>query len=252
MPLSMALLLIHGSWHNGVAWRKVERLLAPTKIPTFAPTLSGFVSRHAPAGKDVGLAVHIHDIVTLIQNRRLTDVTLVGHSYAGFVITGVAEQLPERITAMVYLDAFIPADNQSLADLQSPETLARWQTALVDARGRSRAEGAADVWLLPPSAPQDFGVTDPTDVAWLGEQMVYTPMLTFTERVRVGNPQARRLPRYFIRCTGFPYLAEEERKAEELGWPIYRIPTGHDAMVTAPRAVAGILAQIVADHPRQG
>jgi hypothetical protein len=82
--------------------------------------------------------------------------------------------------------------------------------------------------------------------------MVYTPMLTFTERVRVGNLQARWLPRYFIRCTGFPYLADEERKAEELGWPIYRIPTGHDAMVTAPRAVAGILAQIVADQPPQG
>ena len=248
----MALILIHGSWHNGAVWQKVERLLATANIPTFAPTLSGFASRHAPAGQDVGLALHIHDIVTLIQNQHLMDVTLVGHSYAGFVITGVAERIPERITAMVYLDAFIPADNQSLSDLQSPEALARWQTALVDASGRSRADGASDVWLLPPGAPQDFGVADPADIAWLGEQMVYTPMLTFTERVRVSNPRARLLPRYFIRCADFPYLADEEHKAEVLGWPIYRIPTGHDAMVTAPSAVAGILAQVVADQMPRG
>jgi pimeloyl-ACP methyl ester carboxylesterase len=243
----MALVLIHGSWHNGTVWRKVEHLLAPSSLTVYAPTLSGFASRHTPASKDVGLTLHIHDIVTLIHNQHLSQIVLVGHSYGGMVITGVAEQVPERIAALVYLDAFIPADGQSLADLQAPETVAHWQAALVDAQGRTRADGATDGWLLPPGMPQDYGVTDPADVAWLSEQMVYTPMLTFTEGVRVANPQARTIPRYFIRCTAFPYLEAEQRKAQAAGWPIYSLPAGHDAMVTHPTAVAGILTQIVAD-----
>jgi pimeloyl-ACP methyl ester carboxylesterase len=243
----MALVLIHGSWHNGAVWQKVEHLLTPSGMTVYAPTLSGFTSRHTPAGKDVGLALHIHDMVTLIQNQHLSRVVLVGHSYGGMVITGVAEQVPERLAALVYLDAFIPADGQSLADLQTPETVAHWQAALVDAQGRSRADGVTDGWLLPPSTPQDYGVTAPVDVAWLSEQMVYTPMLTFTEGVRVTNPQARAIPRYFIRCSAFPYLNAEQRKAEAAGWPIYGLPAGHDAMVTHPAAVAGILTQILDD-----
>lgn len=240
----MTFLLIHGSWHNGSVWHKVEARLKRAGRAVYAPTLTGFESIHIPASKDIGLYTHIHDIVQLIAREDITDAILVGHSYSGLVITGVAEVAPERVRKLVYLDAFIPEDNQSLFDLLGSETEARMRVTLTDAAGRTQADGASDVWLWPPGDPQAYGVTDPADVTWLKERMVHTPVLTFEERVRVGNPIARMIPRYFIRCTEFAFLEAHERQAQSLGWPVFRVRTGHDAMMTTPDELTSILLQI--------
>lgn len=118
---------------------------------------------------------------------------------------------------------------------------------LVNAEGKTKAEGATQVWLLPPGKPQDYGVMELAEVEWLQERMVYTPVLTFEEKVRLGNPQAQSISRYFIRCTGFSFLEPYEQKAISLGWPVFRINTGHDAMLTKPDELAAILQEIKAN-----
>ena len=112
-----ALVLVHGSWHNGTAWRELQAVLDGKDVVSYAPTLTGFDSLATPAGPDIGLHTHIRDIIGLIQSRSLDDVILVGHSYAGLVIAGVAEEIPDKVAALVFLDAFIPDDKQSLFDI---------------------------------------------------------------------------------------------------------------------------------------
>lgn len=240
----MIFILIHGSWHNGSAWYKVENLLKQQGATVYTPTLTGMESFQHPASKDIGLTVHIQQIVRLVQEKQLENVILFGHSYGGFILTGVAELIPDKISKLVYLDAFIPDDNQSLFDLMSQETIDGMRASLVNAEGKGKQEGAEEVWLLPPGEPQGYGVVDPEDVAWLKPRMVYTPVLTFEERVTVKNPDARAIAKYFIRCTEFEFLASEEQKARKAGWPMFSIETGHDAMIIQPEALTDILLQI--------
>ena len=240
----MIFILIHGSWHNGSAWYKVENLLKQQGTTVYTPTLTGMESFQHPASKDIGLMIHIRDIVHVIQENKLENVILVGHSYSGFILTGVAERIPDKISKLIYLDAFIPDDNQSLFDLMSQETRDGMRSSLVNAEGKGKQEGAEEVWLLPPGEPQGYGVVDPEDVAWLKPRMVYTPVLTFEERVTVKNPEAQAIPRYFIRCTEFEFLAPFEHKAKQAGWPVFQIETGHDAMIIQPEALTDILLQI--------
>ncbi|MCA9934317.1 MAG: alpha/beta hydrolase [Ardenticatenaceae bacterium] len=239
-------ILIHGSWHTGEAWYKVEKILADNGAAVYAPTLSGMESIENPGGPEVGLNTHIQDIVRLIEDHDLTDVVLVGHSYSGFVITGAADLLPGRIKKLVYLDAFIPENNQSLFDIMGPASEAGMRAGLVNAQGQSKSDGADEVWLLPPGDAAGYlgKDADPEMVAWLQARLVYKPVATFAEKVQIHDMTAvRAIPSVHIQCTQFPYLAWLADKARGLGWPVYDIETGHDAMLTEPEAVAEILLQ---------
>ncbi len=208
-----------------------------------APTLEGFESINTPPGKEVGLHRHINQIVNLVELHDLTDIILVGHSYSGLIISGIAEVLPERLHSLVYLDAFIPGNQQSLFDIIGTESEQYYRSIAVDDTGKGQADGVQG-WLLPPGIPQDYGVIEPQDVEWLKNRMVYTPILTFEESVHIGNPQSKAIPQFFIRCSEFPYLAAFENKAKELGWKTYEIRAGHDAMLTEPSEVSRILIEI--------
>ncbi len=241
---TMIFILIHGSWHNGSAWYKVEHLLKQRGATVYTPTLTGMESFQHPASEDIGLTIHIQDIVHLIQENKLENVILVGHSYSGLILAGVAELIPDKVDKLVYLDAFIPEDNQSLFDLMSQETIDGMRSSLVNAEGKSKQDGAEEVWLLPPGEPQAYGVVVPEDVAWLQKHMVYTPVLTFEEPVTVKNPAAQDIARYFIRCTEFNFLAPYEHKAKQAGWPVFQIKSAHDAMIIKPNELTDIFLQI--------
>src|SRR5437763_6310667 len=98
--------LVHGAWHGGWCWQRVTPLLRAAGHEVYTPTLTGLGERAHLGTPDVGLATHVEDIVTMLEYEDLTDVVLVGHSYAGMVITGVAHAVPSRLTHLVYLDAF--------------------------------------------------------------------------------------------------------------------------------------------------
>ena len=109
--------LVHGAWHGGWCWRRVADRLTAKGHYVVAPTLSGVGERSHLKAEDIDLTTQIEDVVGEIKWKDLDGVVLVGHSYGGMVITGVAEQLGKRISAIVYLDAFLPADGQSLFDI---------------------------------------------------------------------------------------------------------------------------------------
>src|SRR5690349_6349785 len=109
--------LVHGAWHGGWCWRKLSPLLAAQGHEVFAPTLTGLGERSHLAGPEVGLAVHVQDVASLLEFEDLREVILVGHSYGGMVLAGVAGRAAERLSQLVYLDAYVPRHGQSMVDL---------------------------------------------------------------------------------------------------------------------------------------
>jgi pimeloyl-ACP methyl ester carboxylesterase len=231
-----AFVLVHGGWHGGWCWKKVAPLLRAAGHDVHTPTLTGLGERAHLARPDIDLDTHLTDIANLLAYEELADVVLVGHSYAGIVIAGVAA----RVAHLVYLDAFVPGDGQALLDLIPSDAAARLAE-------QARAEG--DGWRVPPGPPERYGVTDLADIAWVGPKLVAHPFGTFKQPVWLGHsvPPAAT----FILCTGraTPHLVlirTAERVRDEPGWRYRELPTGHDAMITMPRATADLLLEVAA------
>ncbi|MBB5915376.1 pimeloyl-ACP methyl ester carboxylesterase [Nocardia transvalensis] len=237
-------LLVHGAWHSGRAWDRVAPLLAAAGHRVFAPSLTGYGDKLALLGPEVGLETHVDDIAGLIAAEDLTEVVLVGHSYAGLVVSAVANRIPERITQVIYLDAMVPRDGENAVDVMPVSQ------ALIDA---ARAGGG---WRIPPlpemPAPQGlFGVTDPADIAWLRTILSDQPVLCLQQRVRLDNPAADATPRAHIHCTeGRPegFARRPVPAVQPNGTPsrVRELPTGHDCMITMPRELTELLLELAA------
>lgn len=226
-------LLVHGTGHGGWCWQKVRPLLRAHGHDVFTPTLSGLSDRSHLLACGIDLATHITDVTNLLWYEDLADVVLVGHSYAGMVITGVAATMPERLKRVVYLDAYLPDDGQSEADL--------WPAEM---RASIEREAAAGQGLRQPPTTDFFGITDPAMAAWVKARVTPQPLATYTQPVPAGSPQSAALPRTFIHCTAgptTPLFGIFAAKARARGWPVHEIATGHDVMLTAPDAVATLL-----------
>lgn len=232
-------LLVQGAWVGGWYWKRVTPLLRAAGHDVFAPTLTGLGERAHLAGPDVGLETHIEDVLGVLTYEDLSNVVLVGHSYGGMVITGVAERAAERLAHLVYFDAFVPADGQSL-DSMFPELVAGF-------RERARSEGKG--WRIPPppAASPIFGLPDPADQEWAGPKLVAQPLRAFEQPVRAADPAASALPRTYIHCTGktdsdaFAPFAARLKVAPE--WHFRDIATGHCAQITMPRELAELLLE---------
>jgi pimeloyl-ACP methyl ester carboxylesterase len=181
-----------------------------------------------------GLHAHVADVATLIETEDLRDVVLVGHSYGGAVVTGVAHRCGERITELVYLDAFVPRHGESLADILGAEFVEASRTA---------ARNAGTPYLIPPM----FSVE--ASVGWTGQRaadlaarMCSQPIATAFDAMHApGRPSARRT---FIACTAqslglFDRYAAEARASAE--WSYFELPCPHDAVHTMPSVVSGII-----------
>lgn len=118
--------LLHAAWAGGWQWRSVATLLRNVGHEVFTPTLTGLGERAHLACPEVGLDTHVQDVLGVLEYEELDDLVLVGHSYSGMVITAVAEHLPEQIDQLVYLDAFVPQDGQSLNDILGPDLQAHF------------------------------------------------------------------------------------------------------------------------------
>jgi len=227
--------LVHGTSCGGWIWQKVAPLLRAARHDVYTPTLSGLSDRSHLVACGVDLNTHVTDVTNLLSYEDLSDVVLVGHSYAGMVITGVAAQAPARLKLLVYLDAYIPDDGQNEVDLWPADMRAAIQADEAAARG----------FRQPP--PMDFlGVTDAEMAAWLQARLTPQPMATYTQPVPPGNAQSVALSRVFIHCTAgptTPLFGTFAAKARAGGWKVHEIATGHLAMFTAPREVADILLE---------
>jgi pimeloyl-ACP methyl ester carboxylesterase len=224
--------LVHGGWAGGWQWREVATLLRAACHEVFTPTLTGLGERVHLGNPTVGLDTHIQDIIMVLEYEELRDVILVGYSYSGMVITGVAELVPERISQLIYLDAFVPQDGQSMLEMLGPD---------VGAYIQQMAQVYGDGWRIP---------HDPPDAP----RRTPHPLKTGQQPVSVKNPSAAVLPRTFIYCTqekeamgplGFPITQAAERASSDARWRYRELQTGHVPMETAPRELASLLLEMI-------
>jgi pimeloyl-ACP methyl ester carboxylesterase len=211
----------------------VARLLRDAAHEVYTPTLTGLGERAHLARPEVDLETHIQDIVAVLESEELRQVTLVGHSYGGMVITGVAARAAARIGHLVYLDAFVPEAGKSLLDYVGERAAAMREAAAAHGEG----------WKLPSFPPERFGVTSQRDTEWLNKHLVAQPLRTF-EQPLPPAAGGERLKRSYIYCSK-PAMGAFDQFAERLRadrkWTFHEMKTGHDAMVTAPGELAKIL-----------
>ena len=231
--------LVHGGGHGGWCYQRVARMLRSAGHEVYAPSMTGLAERSHLLGPHVDLDLHIQDIVALLHYDDLEDVILVGHSYGGMVITGVADRAADRVGRVVYLDAATPVDGQSLVDVAGP---------IIEAvRPYGQTIDGVELVLLPgPGAGALYGVTDPGDLAWMEERLTGHPWKCFEQPLKLTNEAAfNALPKYHIVCTSTLATRDEDlmREAREAG-RLWDIDTGHDLMITEPQAVTDALIQV--------
>jgi pimeloyl-ACP methyl ester carboxylesterase len=214
-----------GGW-GGFIWRAVASGLREQGHEVFTPTLTGVGERVHLASPQIDLELHVQDILGVLEYEDLHEVILVGHSYGGLVITGVAERVPERLAQLAYLDGLVPQDGQSGWDVTDPALRAR-----IEERVRARGDG----WRLlpPPDAPA---------------RLTAHPFKPLTQPLTMKNPAAARLPHTFVCCTqtqtGRLTLDPIVARVRAEGWRYYEVEADHMAMVSAPMAIVKILLEI--------
>jgi pimeloyl-ACP methyl ester carboxylesterase len=229
------IVFVHGAWAGGWHYTKVEPLLEEAGFKVYRPTMTGLGERVHLAREDVGLSTHIEDIVNALLFEDLHDVVLVGHSYGGMVVSGVADRVPERLRRLVYLDAIVPENGESVMDLAGDAIFSMAEPGA----------GGAPPWQLVPLWVEP-GKLPPVDVP--------QSMLSFTEPIVLDNPDAENIPATFILTVEagkdsdtFDFFAD---RARERGWDVVTMEGGHNPQWFQPEALTGVLVDIVEpEHP---
>ncbi len=225
---------VHGTGPDGWFWQRVARRLRAAGSDVYTPSLTGVGDRRHLRDCHANLATHITDVANLLFYEDISDVVLVGHSYAGMVITGVASVVPERLELLVYLDAYVPDEGESEVDLWTPEMRAAMEA--------DRGDG-----MRPPPPPSLVGIDDPLLADWYLARVTPHPFATFTQPVPSGNARSEAIPRANISCTAGRLTSLYERfaeKARQSGWAVRTITTGHEAELIAPEEVARLLLEL--------
>src|SRR4051794_5726158 len=231
--------LVHGGGHGGWCYRKVAALLRRAGHDVFTPTLTGLGERSHLVSPDVDLDMHIADVVAVLHYDDLREVILVGHSYGGMVITGVADRAADRIGRLVFLDAANPRNGESLLDVTGP--------SLAVAREFGQVVEGVELVLLPtPDAGTFYGVNDADDLAWMAERLTPQPWKCFEQPLKLENEdELWAIPQYHIVCTSTLTTRDPEliANARQQG-RLWAIDTGHDLMITEPQAVVDALLEV--------
>ncbi|MFJ6835671.1 alpha/beta fold hydrolase [Streptomyces sp. NPDC091209] len=242
MPNPTTYVLVHGAWHDGQCWNRVTPLLTAQGHRVFTPSLTGHGDKAHLLSPEVGLTTHVDDIVGLILDHDLDDIVLVGHSYAGMVISSVANRVPERVSRLVYIDAMVPTHGENAIDVM-PLT-----RALIDG-----AADSVEPWRIPPlpEFPAPFGlcgVTDPDDIAWLRTTLVDESVLCFQQPAEMDNPAQALIPRAHILCVGNQPEGVTRRPVPETqpngeASRVHELESGHDCMIIKPAELSDLLLE---------
>jgi len=227
--------LVHGGWHGGWCWRRVADLLERKGHKVFTPTMTGLGERCHLMDPKINLATHFTDIINVIKWEGLSDIVLVGHSYGGMIISGVAEQTHDAIGSIVFLDAFVPENGDSLAVKASQPV--RESIAALTQKGES---------AMKPVPAAVFRVNE-KDRGWVDAMCTPHPLGTMTDTIAITGARDRIAKRAYIRAKGYPSVAfdgYQERLKSAAGWRIYEMPCGHDAMVDMPDRLTEILLEV--------
>ena len=227
--------LVHGAWHGGWCWRRVADLLQKQGHKVFTPTMTGLGERSHLLDDKVNLATHITDIVNVIKWEGLGDIVLVGHSYGGVIVSGVADRMRDAIGSIVFLDAFVPEDGDSLA-AKASQPVREAIAALVE----------KDEKAMKPVSAAVFRVNE-KDRAWVDAMCTPHPVATLTDKITVAGGRDRIAKKAYIRAKGYPSMpfdGAQERLKATAGWRVYEMPCGHDAMVDMPDRLSEILVEV--------
>lgn len=219
--------IVHGAWGGSWAFKKVDSLLTAGDAVVYRPSLTGQGERVHLASLQVGLETHINDVVNMILYEDLTNVILIGHSYGGMVVTGVADRVPERIGKLIYLDAFVPEDGESVLSIQG-------------ARADGLMKMASNGFLVPMWVKKDQA--PPKDVPH--------PVKTFTDTIHLINPLRIKIPTTYIltvakgidaKADDFALQAE---RATKKNWPVLILEADHNPQWSAPEAFVQMLEKL--------
>jgi pimeloyl-ACP methyl ester carboxylesterase len=229
--------LVHGAWSGAHSYRRVRPLLAARGHEVFTPCLTGLGERAHLVSPQVGLATHVEDVVNAVVYEDLRDIVLVGHSYGGAVVTGAAEHIGERVRHLVYLDAFVPRDGESV-----------WGVlGLPPGEPPAVAPGE---WLVPP-APREYAT--PEETAWATPRRRPHPVRTFRDPVRLSRPLAEHaFGLTYVKATddgrdvvgGRAFWDAAEHARDDPRWSYREIPTNHMVQHNAPEALVEILLSL--------
>lgn len=223
-------LLLHGMTAGGYWMRKIATRVRTAGHEVFTPTYTGLGERSHLLSRAIDLETHILDVLQVLKYEDLSEVILVGKSYSGMVITGVADRAPERLRHLVYLDAAVPEDGQSLVDLFDAQTAAGLAEVV-----KTRGEG----WFVPANPAID-------------PRLTAHPWKTLIDPIRLmGNPAAERIPRTYIHCTakasdaGVTTMTQRgATTARRKGWGYNEIETDHEPEQNRPDELAAILVEL--------
>ena len=231
------IVLVHGAWLGGWIWKDVVPRLQAAGHPVFAPTLTGLGERAHLASPAVDLDAHIQDIVNVIWYEDLRKVRLVGHSYAGMVISGVAERAPDRLAQLIYLDAFVPRDGERMHDLVSAEEVQR---------NRELARTIGDGWRMPPLGEIRSGTQAVNE--WANARRTPQSLATYEQAIRLSNPQPAIARTYILlaqKVVDDPFIRYARQAECDPTWQYRSFPGDHMAMLTQPEALAALLLEVL-------
>ena len=229
--------LVHGAWAGSSLWRPIARVLRRAGHEVYTPTLTGIGERRHLLNRGIDLNTHINDVLGVIDYEDLSDIVLIGHSYGGMVVTGVADTVPHKVASLVYLDAFVPENGQSLFSLVPAEA----------PRPDRPAIPAPEDYLTPPLPPSAFGVYG--EKAALLEKLVSPqPTACFTQAVRLTGGIDLIKRKTYIYCnvpaptTFTPFYEKLKNKP---GWTMHTLPCTHIAQMDMPNELTQLLLQAI-------
>lgn len=236
MSNRQTVVFVAGGFHGGWCWHRVAEPLRTKRWRVYTPSLTGLADRAHLLTRDVNLETHVQDIVGLIEAEELQDVILCGHSAAGAVITMVADRLADRVRGLLYLDASMPGNGESMLDF------------IGDSQGvasvfRAQAVEFGDGWRVPAGLPFDaagFGIEDEADAGWVNRRMTAHPLAAFEDKLKLSGAWERVNRRTYIRCERFEIAHGESlisRLEADPDWHTERWDCGHSPHLTIPQQV---------------
>ena len=230
-------LLIHGAWHGGWVWNEISDILRYQRYSVSTPTLTGLGEKKHLLSSKITIETFIEDVVNHIIFENLNNIILVGHSFAGSVISGVADKLKDRIQKLIYFDAMILIDGQKPFDITPKET--------VDQRIELAKKFGNNISIPAPSADA-FGVFDIKKSLLLEEKLTPHPLSAFQSKLILKNEVGNGIPLSYIFCTKPVYKSLESSRevVRKMKWPIFELNAGHDAMLTHPKETLNLLMKI--------
>lgn len=236
--------LVHGAWHGGWCYRDSAAALRKAGHNVFTPTHTGVGERAHQAHESITLETHVRDVLGCIEAEELDDIILCGHSYGGMVITQLADRIPEKIKALVYIDAFVPEHGESLIDLLSkalePEVAEQF---IVGFRGDGTESNDG---MMQPIPAEMFGILE-KNRPWVERRCVAQSLATFEMPVLIGGKGAQISQRVFILADNWdpsPFRYFAEKFSTNNAWEVIKMPSSHDVMVDMPDELATELMKL--------